>query len=113
MAQWLDDQIRNGVAGLDRVGYQHLDRLAARLVDAQAPGLARRVTALAGVASSREGWDQRLLAELGMLRLLTRAHERMAELPAPLAETVRGHVGLTDAGRAGADGDPRSATSGR
>ena len=95
LAQWLDDQIRNGVAGLDRVGYQHFDRLAARLVDAQAPGLAREVRGLAGVASSGEGWDERLVAELGMLRLLTRAHERIAELPAPLADTVRAHIGVT------------------
>ncbi|HEY1485616.1 MAG TPA: SWIM zinc finger family protein [Micromonosporaceae bacterium] len=95
LGQWLDDQIRNGMAGLDRVGYQHWDTPAARLIDAQAPGLARRVTALAGVASSRDGWDQRLLAEMGALRLLTRAYARLADLPAPLAETVRSHVGFT------------------
>jgi hypothetical protein len=95
LAQWLDDQVRNGLAGLDQAGSQHWDTAAARLIDAQAPGLARRVKALAGTASSREGWDQRLLAELGTLRLLTRAHERLAELPADLADTVRGHVGYT------------------
>ncbi len=95
LAQWLDDQIRNGVAGLDRVGYQHFDRLAARLVDAQAPGLAREVRGLAQIASSGEGWDERMVAALGMLRLLTRAHERLAELPVPLAESVRSHIGLT------------------
>jgi hypothetical protein len=93
LGQWLDDQVRNGIAGLDHAGYQHWDTAAARLIDAQAPGLARRVKALAGVASSREGWDQRLLADLGTLRLLTRAHARLAELPADFADTVRGHVG--------------------
>ncbi len=92
---WLDDQVRGGIAGLDHAGYQHWDASAARLVDAQAPGIARRVKALAGIASSREGWDQRLLAEMGTLRLLTQAHARLAELPPALAETVRGHVGYT------------------
>jgi len=95
LAQWLDDQVAGGIAGLDRVGYKHWDLAAARLVDAQAPGLARRVRDLAGVAGSRDGWDQRLLAELGTLRLLTTAYARVDSLPADLAETVRGHVGFT------------------
>jgi hypothetical protein len=95
LGQWLDDQVRQGLAGLDRAGYQHWDGLAARLVDAQAPGLARSVRALAGVASSGEGWDERLLAEFGLLRLLTRAYERIDALPPPLADSVRSHVGFT------------------
>src|SRR5262249_2936487 len=65
LAQWLDDQVRQGIAGLDKAGYQHFDTVAARLVDAQAPGLAGQVRALGGVASSGSGWDHRLLAELG------------------------------------------------
>ncbi|HEY2795266.1 MAG TPA: SWIM zinc finger family protein [Micromonosporaceae bacterium] len=95
LAQWLDDQVRGGIAALDHAGYEHWDTAAARLIDAQAPGLARRVRALAGTASSRSGWDQRLLAELGMLRLLTQAYARLAALPPALAETVRAHVGFT------------------
>ncbi len=95
LGQWLDDQVRQGISGLDHAAYQHWDTAAARLIDAQAPGLARRVHDLAGVAGSRDGWDQRLLADLGSLRLLTRAYERVAQLPADLAETVRGHVGFT------------------
>jgi hypothetical protein len=94
LAQWLDDQVRQGIAGLDKAGYRHFDTVAARLVDAQAPGLAREVKALAGVVSSGEGWDHRLLAELGGLRLLTRAFDRVADLPGPLAETVRSRVGF-------------------
>jgi SWIM zinc finger len=94
LAQWLDDQVRQGIAGLDKAGYRHFDTVAKRLVDAQAPGLAREVKALAGVVSSGEGWDHRLLTELAGLRLLTRAFERVGDLPAPLAETVRSRVGF-------------------
>ena len=95
LAQWLDDQVRGGIAGLDRAGYAHWDGVASRLIDAQAPGLARQVRYLAGVASSGAGWDQRLLAEFGLLRLLTRAYERIDNLPDDLAATVRNHVGFT------------------
>lgn len=95
LSQWLDDQVREGIAGLDKAGYAHWDRIAARLVDAQAPGLAREVRSLAGVASSGEGWDHRLLAELGLLRLLSGSFGRVGDLPEPLAETVRSRIGFT------------------
>jgi hypothetical protein len=95
LAQWLDDQVRHGIAGLDQAGYAHFDAVAARLVDAQAPGLARDVRALASVVSSGAGWDERLLAALSELRLVTRAYARIDALPEPLAETVRARVGFT------------------
>ena len=95
LSQWLDDQVASGIAGLDQAAYQHWDTAAARLVDAQAPGLARRVKVLASVASSRTGWDERLLGELGTLKLLTSAYANLADLPPTLADTVRAHVGFT------------------
>lgn len=93
--QWLDDQVRHGIAGLDRAGYAHWDRTAARLVDAQAPGVAGRVRALAGVASSGAGWERRMLEELSLLRLLASAYRRIDVLPAELAATVRSRIGFT------------------
>jgi SWIM zinc finger len=71
--QWLHDQIRHGIAGLDRAGYEHFDRIATRMVDAQAPGLAGMVRRLAGVPYSGTGWEGRMLAELSLLHLLTGA----------------------------------------
>ena len=64
--------------------------MAARLVDAQAPGAARLVRNLADHA----GDPDRLLAELGLLRLLTSGYARLDELPDALAATVRLRVGL-------------------
>jgi len=93
--RWLLDQVRGGIAGLDRVGYRHFDQMAARLVDSQAPGAAGDVRRLAGVAASGAGWPGRMLADLGLLRLLTGAYRRIADLPEPLAATVRGRVGFT------------------
>jgi hypothetical protein len=87
--RWLGDQVRGGLAGAVSAGYAHWDAMAARLVDAQAPAAAGAVRRLATAASVPE----RLLAELAMLRLLVSAHHRLAELPEPLAETVRGRVG--------------------
>lgn len=93
--RWLRDQVRTGVASADTAGYARTDPVAARLVDAQAPGLASMVRRLASVAASGEGWPGRLLEELALVHLLTTAHRRLPELPDDLAATVRARVGAT------------------
>jgi hypothetical protein len=93
--RWLHDQVRQGLARLPHEGYEVVDRVAARLVDAQAPGAAGAVRRLAGVTTSGADWAGRALEELGLLHLLAEGWRRRAELPAPLAETVRTRVGFT------------------
>jgi hypothetical protein len=90
--RWLADQVASGVAGLTAVGYEPFDTLAARLVDAQARGAAGLVRRLAGAAVS--GDPERLVTELGLLRLLAAGYTRLDELPAPLAATVASRVGI-------------------
>ncbi len=90
---WLEDQLSTGLARLQPEAYRRFDTMGARLVDAQAPGLATRVRALVGVVASGPGWNDRLLAELAQLYSLARAHQRLDELPESLAATVRTHVG--------------------
>jgi hypothetical protein len=65
------------------------------MVDAQAPGVAERLRALASVPHSGAGWDGRLLEEYALLHLLAVAYRRQAELPPPLRETVRSRIGFS------------------
>ena len=65
------------------------------MIDAQAPGLAERLRALASVPHSGAGWDGRLLEEYALLRLLAVAYLRRAELPPPLRDTVRSRIGFS------------------
>jgi SWIM zinc finger len=88
--RWLADQIRGGLAGAARLGYAHWDMMAARLVDAQAPGAARLVRNLGDYV----GDPERLLAELGLLRLLAAGFARLDDLPPELAATVRLRAGM-------------------
>src|SRR5829696_1556491 len=90
--QWLRDQIRTGIADLGRGGYRPLDRMAARMVDAQAPGVAGMLRSLAGELAGAS-WPTRLLEQLGALHLRIAAHRRIDELPPDLAATVRSRVG--------------------
>jgi hypothetical protein len=93
--RWLCDQVRQGLATSQRYGYRHWDDIAARMVDAQASGLADRLRALAAVPHSGPGWDGRLLEEYALLRLLAVAGREQAGLPPPLRDTVRSRVGFT------------------
>ncbi len=93
--RWLQDQVRQGLAASQQSGYKHWDDIAARMVDAQAPGLAERLRALAAVPYSGTGWDGRLLEEYALLRLLAVAYGRQADLAPPLRDTVRSRIGFT------------------
>ena len=93
--RWLCDQVRQGLAASQRAGYRHWDDIAARMVDAQAPGLAERLRALAAVPYSGTGWEGRLLEEYALLWLLAAAGRDQAGLPPPLRDTVRSRVGFT------------------
>ena len=93
--RWLCDQARQGLAASQQAGYAHWDDIAARMVDAQAPGLAERLRALASVPHSGAGWDGRLLEEYALLHLLAVAYRRQGELPPPLRETVRSRIGFS------------------
>jgi hypothetical protein len=93
--RWLCDQVRQGLAGSQKSGYRHWDDIAARMVDAQAPGLAERLRALAAVPHSGPGWEDRLLEEYALLRLLATAYRGQAGLPPPLRATVRSRIGFT------------------
>src|ERR1019366_1491264 len=93
--RWLCDQVRQGLAGSQQAGYRHWDDIAARMVDAQAPGLAERLRGLAMVPHSGAGWDGRLLEEYALLRLLILAYGEQADLTPPLRDTVRSRIGFT------------------
>ncbi|XLD96475.1 SWIM zinc finger domain-containing protein [Streptomyces sp. 184] len=93
LEQRLTDLLRDGLATAPRGAVW--EETAARMVDAQAPGLAARVRELGTLPASGPGWPARLLAECGLIHLLDRGFLRLDELPEPLAATVRARVGLT------------------
>ncbi len=97
LESWLADIVAQGLASARVQPPQFWSQMAARLVDAQAPGLARRVGELSELAVSGEDWQARLLAGLARLQLLIDAYRRIEKLPAALAAEVRTQVGWTQA----------------
>lgn len=92
---WLTDQLREGLANRSAQRSVHLSTFASRMVDAQAPGVARRLNTVSRLSTSSPDWPERLLDELGLLHLLVRAWNRREQLPEDLVATVRSHLGLT------------------
>ncbi|WP_233156994.1 MULTISPECIES: SWIM zinc finger family protein [Amycolatopsis] len=77
---WLHDLVRQGLATARRQPPGFWDTAAARLVDAQLPGLADRVRTAGADIHARADWAQHLLGELGRWYLAVRAWRRRAEL---------------------------------
>ncbi|TJZ52979.1 SWIM zinc finger family protein [Streptomyces piniterrae] len=96
LEQRLTDLLHSGLASADGAqGGTSWDETAARMIDAQAPGLASRVRELGSAVASGPDWPARLLEECALLHLLDQGFLGIEWLPAPLAATVRSRVGLT------------------
>ncbi|NEQ48478.1 MAG: SWIM zinc finger family protein [Leptolyngbya sp. SIOISBB] len=93
LEQWLQDIVRQGLATLPNQSYRFWDQAAARLVDAQAPGLARRIRALASIPHSGQDWPERMLRALGLLHLLVQGYRRIETLSPAMQAEVRSQIG--------------------
>ncbi len=91
---WLRDLVRTGFATLPGKPASFWEQPAARLVDAQVPGLARRVRDLDGITTTGEGWPSRLLRQISLLHLAREGWSRMASLPAATQADLRATLGF-------------------
>ncbi len=92
---WLRDVMRQGLAAVRERGYAFWDDPAARMVDAQASGIARMLREMAGISSSGPGWEHRLLDRIGKLHLLVEGYKRLDTLPDEARAEIRSRIGWT------------------
>jgi len=92
---WLRDSLRSGLAILPQQPQKFYRDMAARMVDAQATGIARMVNDLSGLPATGEGWQERVLERLGKLHLLMESFKRLDTLPANTQADVRTLIGWT------------------
>lgn len=90
---WISDVVRNGLAAVADQGPSFWENQAARLIDAQAPGLAARLRRLAEIPRNAPDWSRRVLGSLGRIVLLVEAYRRLDTLEPPLQDDVRGLIG--------------------
>ncbi|MFQ6391923.1 DUF5691 domain-containing protein [Nocardia sp. KC 131] len=89
---WLGDQVRTGLAQSDR-SFGAFEAIAARMVDAQAPGIAAALRQLPATVVTSADWPELVLREFARLHLLVAAHRRIADISPALAASVRSHIG--------------------
>lgn len=89
LQRWLGDQIGRGLGALDDAAIRGWRTMAARMVDAQAPGLGQRVVAAAEGWRVGADWPERMLARLGLLQLACAGIARRGALPEPVQADLR------------------------
>lgn len=91
----LQDIVRQGFAWAQTQSYHDWSSAAARLVDAQAPGLARMVAQLGEIAASGAGWQNRFLRKVARLHLAAEGYGRLSVLPEGTQADLRALIGWT------------------
>lgn len=92
-ALWLADLARNGTAAARAQPYSWWDTTAARLVDAQLPGLADQVRGMASEVASRADWPEHLLTTMGRWWTASRAWAGRDGLDADAMGDLRAFIG--------------------
>ena len=95
LSLWLNDSVRNGLDHIQAQPISFWETPAANLVNAQAPGLARRLREMASIPGSRQDWQSYLLAEIGKLFLILEGYKNINQLPEDTADDIRTQIGWT------------------
>ena len=93
LQRWLGDLMRRGLGAVTREKLDDWHTMAARLVDAQAPGLGQRLKQAAAIVGTSADWPERVLHRVGLLYLATQAIARRGELPEATVADLRTVVG--------------------
>jgi hypothetical protein len=94
---WLKDNIRTGLMDVPQQAYQFTPKITARMVDAQAPGLAAALRDMGALNYFEDGWQPQLLRRMAHTYMLLSAFQKMPQLDEPLQQEVRALVGWTTA----------------
>ncbi len=90
---WLRNLIRSGLADPQVKTYAFWDAKAARMIDAQAPGLARWLREMGGLPAAGGDWLDPVLQQLGLLYLLIEGFKRFDTLSAGTQADIRTVLG--------------------
>jgi hypothetical protein len=91
--RWLRDLMRQGLAAAQAQPFAFWDTVAARMVDAQAPGAGGKLRRMSGAVRGDSEWPGRLLDQAARLHLLVAAWQRRDELDPDLRDEVRSQLG--------------------
>lgn len=94
LQRWLCDVVRSGLASAAVTDASFWDSRARRLIDAQLPGLARRLSRCYEHAIRRSDWPEAVLREFGLLQLAISASARSDALSPPQRADLERALGV-------------------
>ncbi len=92
---WLKDLIRQGLAAAKNQPANYWEKTAKRMVDAQAPGIARMIRELSGAILQSENWAEDFLEKAGKIFLLAEAYKNLEKLSDQVQADVKTAIGWT------------------
>ncbi|CAN5601549.1 SWIM zinc finger family protein [soil metagenome] len=91
---FMSDVMRQGIGAVKKQPFAFWKNRAARLVDAQAPGLARLVSECAEIIARSSDWEDALIDKLATINLICRAFLKLEELSSELKADVLTAIGF-------------------
>jgi hypothetical protein len=95
--RWMKDVIRNGIISLPEKEQIYWEKVAKRMVDAQAQGLAAMVKATGGINFFEEGWQTSFMDKLLDLYIVIQAYQNGEHLSPSLQQEIKALIGFTQA----------------
>jgi len=95
LRSWLSDVIRAGIAHVPQQAYQFHSNITARMVDAQAGGLASQLRQINEINFFNEGWQKQLLKRLSGIYMISEGYRNRNTLPAATARDIATLIGWT------------------
>lgn len=93
LEQWLINMVRHGLGDEQLKRYTYWDDKAARMVDAQAGGIANWLREMGGIPARQRNWVEPLLDQLGRLFLLIQSFKRFDALSPATQADIRTVLG--------------------
>jgi hypothetical protein len=94
---WIKDVIRTGIMNVPQQAYQFNHNITARMVDAQAGGLANQLRQINKINFYKDGWRRLLTKRLSSIYLATEAYNNAEQLPPAMVQELRTLIGWTTA----------------
>lgn len=90
---WIKDVIRSGIMSVPQDAYNFSKNITARMVDAQAGGLAAQLRQIDKIDFYKDGWQRQLTRRLSGIYLISEAYNNLAQMPPDVATELRTLIG--------------------
>lgn len=92
---WLKDVVRSGIMNVPQNPYKFNQAIIARMVDAQAGGIANRLRKLNDINYYQDGWQMKLTQQLASIHFLCEAYQQKASLDDYWQQELMTQIGYT------------------